>query len=143
MQVAVVNGVNLNMLGRRNPEHYGTLTLTQLETQIYAWATDLGLTVRCFQTNHEGQLVEQVHDACDWADGMIVNPGAWTHYSYAIRDALEIFTNPVVEVHLSTVDERDEWRRHSVISDLVTHRIVGKGADGYQIALRYLAELAQ
>ena len=111
MQVSVLNGVNLNMLGRRDPEQYGSLTLSQLETQIYSWASDLTLNARCFSTNHEGAYVELIHDACDSADGLVVNPGAWTHYSYAIRDALEIFSGPVVEVHLSAIEQREEWRR--------------------------------
>jgi 3-dehydroquinate dehydratase II len=93
---------------------------------------------RCFATNHEGAYVEKIHDACDSADGLVVNPGAWSHYSYAIRDALEIFSGPIVEVHLSAIDEREEWRRTSVVADVVTHRISGQGADGYRQALEYL-----
>ena len=139
MRVAVLNGVNLNLLGRRDPEQYGTLSYSELETRIYGWAQDLGLTVRCRQTNSEGQYVEWCHDALDWADGVIVNPGAWTHYSYAIRDALELLSVPLVEVHLSNVDEREDWRRSSVISELASKRIVGKGPDGYREALEFLA----
>ena len=139
MRVAVLNGVNLNLLGRRDPEQYGTLTYSELETQIYSWAQELGVTVRCRQTNSEGQYVDWCHDALDWADGVIVNPGAWTHYSYAIRDALEPHTAPLVEVHLSNVDEREEWRRFSVLEGLATKRIVGKGPDGYREALEFLA----
>jgi 3-dehydroquinate dehydratase-2 len=96
--------------------------------------------VRCFQTNHEGQYVEWCHDARGWADGVIVNPGAWTHYSYAIRDALELLKVPVVEVHLSDIEQREEWRRLSVIADVVAKRIVGKGPGGYKEALAYLAQ---
>jgi 3-dehydroquinate dehydratase-2 len=142
MQVAVLNGVNLNMLGRRDPQQYGTLTLDQLETQIYSWASALNLNARCFQTNHEGGFVDMIHDACDWAGGMVVNPGAWTHYSYALRDALEIFPGPIVEVHLSAVEAREEWRRISVVADVVTHRITGRGPDGYQAALEFLKDRA-
>jgi len=138
MQVSVLNGVNLNMLGRRDPDQYGTVTLAQLETMIYGWARDLRVTVRCRQTNSEGEYVSWVHEALDGTDGLIVNPGAWTHYSYAIRDALEIFPREVVEVHLSNVEEREEWRRRSVIRDVVSLRILGKGADGYHEALRHL-----
>jgi 3-dehydroquinate dehydratase-2 len=138
MQVAVVNGVNLDMLGKRDPALYGDLGLGELETKIYAWARELGCTARCFQTNHEGQFVEWCHDAGQWADGLVVNPGAWSHYSYAIHDALEIVDVPVVEIHISNVDEREEWRRLSVIADVVAHRIVGKGPDGYREALEYL-----
>jgi 3-dehydroquinate dehydratase-2 len=139
MQVAVLNGVNLSMLGKRDPAQYGTTTLPQLETMIYGWAKDLNLTVRCWQTNSEGDYVDQIHEACAGADGLVVNPGAWTHYSYAIRDALEIFPGPVVEVHLSHIEEREEWRRTSVIADVVSHRISGHGPDGYREALEHLA----
>ena len=143
MQVAVINGVNLSMLGKRDPAQYGSDTLSQLETQIYTWASELNLGVRCFSTNHEGAFVELVHEACDWADGLIVNPGAWTHYSYAIRDALEIFANPIVEVHLSAIEQRAEtWRHTSVIADVVTHRITGRGADGYREAMVHLGDAA-
>ena len=138
MRVAVLNGVNLDVVGRRNPELYGGLTLTQLESRIYDWARELEVNVECRQTNSEGEFVDWCHDALDWADGVVVNPGAWTHYSYAIRDAIELFEVPVVEVHLSNVDEREEWRRNSVISDLAAERIVGKGPDGYREALQFL-----
>jgi 3-dehydroquinate dehydratase-2 len=106
---------------------------------IYGWAQDLKLTVRCWQTNSEGDYVDMIHEACSGADGLIVNPGAWTHYSYAVRDALEIFPGPIVEVHLSNVEEREEWRRRSVIADVVSHRILGHGPDGYREALEHLA----
>ena len=140
MQIAVVNGVNLDMLAKRDPTLYGGMGLGELETKIYAWARELGCTARCFQTNHEGQFVEWCHDAGQWADGLAVNPGAWSHYSYAIHDALEIVDVPVVEIHISNVDEREEWRRHSVIADVVEHRIIGKGPEGYREALEYLKE---
>ena len=139
MRIVVLNGVNLDMLGRRDPKLYGTMTLADLETQIYEWAQELDCTARCRQTNHEGQYVDWCHDAVDWADGVIANPGAWSHYSWAIRDAMELFDVPVVEVHLSNVDEREEWRRHSVLEGLPAARIVGKGPDGYREALKVLA----
>jgi 3-dehydroquinate dehydratase-2 len=139
VQIDVLNGVNLNELGRREPSLYGGLTISELETRIYEWAAELQLRVRCRQTNHEGQYVEWCHEALDTAEGVIVNPAAWTHYSYAIHDALELFRVPVVEVHLSNVDEREDWRRHSVIADLVAHRVIGKGPDGYKEALEFLA----
>src|SRR5436190_23554808 len=140
MQVKVLNGVNLNMLGRRDPAVYGTITLSQLETQIYGWASELNITVRCSQTNAEGEFVGMIHEACEEVaeSGLVVNPGAWTHYSYAIRDALEIFPGPIVEVHLSDLEAREAWRRQSVIADVVNHRILGRGPDGYLEALRYL-----
>ena len=138
MQIAVLNGVNLDVLHRRDPELYGGITLNDLEPQIYAWAKDLRCTARCRQTNNEGEYVAWCHDALDWADGVIVNPGAWTHYSYAIRDALELLTVPLVEVHLSDLNAREDWRRHSVIAELASARILGRGADGYREALDFL-----
>ena len=140
MQIAILNGVNLDVLDRRDPEVYGGLSLNDLETQIYAWAKELDCTARCRQTNSEGEYVAWCHDALDWAGGVIVNPGAWTHYSYAIRDALELLSVPIVEVHLSNLDGREEWRRHSVIAELASRRIVGKGPAGYREALTYLVE---
>jgi 3-dehydroquinate dehydratase II len=140
VRVAVLNGVNLDVLERRDPELYGGLTLNQLETRIYGWARELELLADCRQTNQEGLFVAWCHDALDWAGGVVVNPGAWSHYSYAIRDALEILSVPVVEVHLSNIAEREEWRRHSVLADVVAERVIGKGPDGYREALAYLAE---
>jgi 3-dehydroquinate dehydratase-2 len=140
MQVAVLNGVNLNMLGKRDPAMYGTVTLAQLETMVYRWAQELKATVRCWQTNSEGEYVSMIHEAVTGTDGLIVNPGAWTHYSYAIHDALEILNIPVVEVHLSNIEEREEWRRKSVIADIVAHRVMGKGPAGYREALEHLAQ---
>ena len=139
MQVVVLNGANLNALAERDPALYGGMAYSELETRIYQWAKELGCSVRCVQTNHEGEFIDTCHQARSWADGLIVNPGAWTHYSYAIRDALELFTVPVVEVHLSNIREREEWRRVSVIEDVVDHRVIGKGPDGYQEALVFLA----
>jgi len=138
VQVAVLNGVNLDVVGKRDPALYGGIGLGELETRIYSWARELDCSARCFQTNHEGQYVDWCHDAARWAGGLIVNPGAWTHYSYAIHDALEVVDVPIVEVHLSNIEEREEWRRHSVIADVVSHRIVGKGPDGYREALAYV-----
>jgi 3-dehydroquinate dehydratase-2 len=136
MQVLVLNGVNLNVLGRRDPKVYGGVSLNELETRIYEWAHELGVSARCRQTNSEGEFIEWIHDAVD-ADGLVVNPGAWTHYSYAIRDALDILEVPIVEVHLSDVEHREEWRRTSVISDLTAHRVIGKGPEGYREALEF------
>jgi 3-dehydroquinate dehydratase II len=140
MQIDVLNGVNLDQLGRRDPQLYGGLSISELETRIYEWASELRLRVRCRQTNHEGQFVEWCHEALDSASGLIVNPGAWSHYSYAIRDAVELFSAPVVEVHLSNIEEREEWRRFSVIADLAAKRVIGKGPEGYKEALEFLAE---
>src|SRR5919206_3245984 len=139
MQITVLNGANLDVLGRRDPELYGGLSLAELETRIYEWARAVGGSAQCKQTNDEGQYIDWCHEAYDWADGVVANPGAWSHYSYAIRDALELFQAPVVEVHLSNVDQREPWRRVSVISDVVAHRVIGKGPDGYKEAIEWLA----
>jgi 3-dehydroquinate dehydratase-2 len=140
MRVDVLNGVNLNVLERRDPALYGGLSLHELEQRIEGWAAELGCTVRCRQTNSEGEYVGWCHESLDWAEGVIANPGAWTHYSYAIRDALELFPGPLVEVHLSNPEEREEWRQTSVIADLATERILGRGPDGYLDALAFLVE---
>jgi 3-dehydroquinate dehydratase II len=139
-RVEVMHGVNLDQLGRRDPDHYGQLTLTQLEMDISEAASQLGLSTRFFQTNHEGEFVEHLHGLTGMADAIILNPGAWTHYSYAIRDALELTRLPAVEVHLSAVDEREPFRRESVIRDLCVARVAGKGEAGYREALTRLQE---
>ena len=142
MQVAVLNGVNLNALADRDPTLYGGLGLRELENRIYRWGRELGMQVRCLQTNHEGQFVDWCHETRSRAGAVILNPGAWTHYSYAIRDAVELFTVPVVEVHLSDLSRREEWRRHSVLEDVVSARVIGKGPEGYREALVHVAEHA-
>jgi 3-dehydroquinate dehydratase-2 len=140
MQVLVLNGVNLDVLGRRDAKMYGGLSLNELETRIYEWAHELSLSVRCRQTNSEGEYIGWIHDAYGDADAVVVNPGAWSHYSYAIHDALEILEVPIVEVHLSNIEEREEWRRTSVVADLMAHRVIGKGPEGYREALAYLSQ---
>jgi 3-dehydroquinate dehydratase-2 len=137
-RVEVLHGVNLNMLGRRDPEHYGTLKLSELERTIKGYARELELEAAFFQTNDEGEFVERLHRLPDAADAAVLNPGAWTHYSYAIRDALEIAGLPAVEVHLSDVNSREEWRRHSVLEGLVVGVVSGEGAEGYRRALEML-----
>lgn len=139
-RIEVMHGVNLNQLGRRDPRHYGGLGLTELEVQISETASELGLVVSFFATNHEGEFVEHLHRLDGIADGILLNPGAWTHYSYAIRDALEIAGLPAVEIHLSDIEAREEWRRHSVLSDLCVQRISGQGPAGYRVALERLRE---
>jgi len=139
VRVDVLNGVNLDILERRDAALYGGLSLRDLEQRIESWAEELGCTVRCRQTNSEGEYVGWCHEALDWAEGVIANPGAWSHYSYAIRDALEIFPGPLVEVHLSNPEEREEWRHTSVLADLATQRILGRGPEGYRDALAFLA----
>jgi 3-dehydroquinate dehydratase-2 len=138
MQVLVLNGVNLDVLGRRDPNLYGGLSMNELETRIYEWAHELGISARCRQSNSEGEYIDWIHDAYDHADAVIVNPGAWSHYSYAIRDALELLEVPVVEVHLSNIEAREDWRRHSVVADVAALRVIGKGPDGYREALEFL-----
>ena len=139
-RVEVMHGVNLDQLGRRDPTHYGGLTLDDLERKIEKAADELGLEARFFHTNHEGEFVEHLHRLEGVADAIVLNPGAWTHYSYAIRDALELADLPAVEVHLSDVDSRESWRRHSVITELCIARVAGKGPDGYRDALERIRE---
>lgn len=139
-RIEVLHGVNLDQLGRRDPEHYGALTLEELEVRIQRAAGELGLEARCFHTNHEGEFVERLHRLEGLADGLVLNPGAWTHYSYAIRDALELTRLPAVEVHLSDVDAREPWRRESVIRELCIARVAGRGVEGYHDALERLRE---
>jgi 3-dehydroquinate dehydratase-2 len=139
-RIEVMHGVNLDQLSRRDRAQYGRLSFEQLERFIGEAAGELGLTVRFFQTNHEGEFVEHLHRLEGLADGIVLNPGAWTHYSYAIRDALELAGLPAIEVHLSDVDAREPWRRHSVISELCVGRVIGKGPDGYREALARLRD---
>jgi 3-dehydroquinate dehydratase II len=138
LRVDVMHGVNLDRLGRRDPEHYGSLTLPDLEARVKEFAAELDLEIGFWQTNHEGEYCEQLHLASERANGLVLNPGAWTHYSYAIRDALEVAGLPAVEVHLSAVAEREEWRRTSVIRDLCAGTVQGKGVEGYREALELL-----
>ena len=139
-RVEVMHGVNLDQLGRRDGSHYGDLTLTELEVRISEAAAELGLQTRFFVSNHEGEFVEHLHRLDGLADAIILNPGAWTHYSYAIRDALEIAALPTVEVHLSDIAAREQWRRHSVIAELCVASISGQGPAGYREALKRLGE---
>jgi 3-dehydroquinate dehydratase II len=139
-RIEIMHGVNLDQLGRRDPGHYGALTLTELERQISQQASELGLSTRFFQTNHEGEFVEHLHGLDGLADAIVLNPGAWTHYSYAIRDALELAALPSIEVHLSDVDARESFRRHSVLEGLCTGRVAGRGVDGYRDALVMLRQ---
>jgi len=137
-RVEVLHGVNLDALGRRDPEHYGDLTLRELETVVKRFGRELNLEVSFFQSNHEGEYVERLHRLPDAVDGAILNAGAWTHYSWALRDALEIAGVPAVEVHLSDVGSREDWRRRSVFEGLVIGAVSGKGPDGYREALELL-----
>jgi 3-dehydroquinate dehydratase II len=134
-RVAVMHGVNLDMLDRRPAGVYGGLSLDKLEREISRFAHDLGLEARFFRSNHEGEYVEELHRSADYADGLLLNPGAWTHYAWALRDAVEIAGLPAVEVHLSDVEHREEWRRTSVLADVVVARVSGEGVPGYRTAL--------
>jgi 3-dehydroquinate dehydratase-2 len=139
-RVEVMHGVNLDQLGRRDPSLYGDLSLAELEREIERDARELELGVGFFHTNHEGAFIERLHTLPQRADAVILNPGAWTHYAWSIRDALEIASLPAVEVHLSDVEHREQWRRRSVISELCLATIAGKGPRGYREALELLRE---
>lgn len=139
-RVAVLHGVNFDVLERRDPSVYGGLSLSELEMRISGWARELGLETIFFQTNSEGEFVEYLHRLVDIADAALVNAGAWTHYSRAIGDALAVDGLPAVEVHLSDVESREDWRRVSVFDGLVLRKVSGKGPDGYREALQALAE---
>ena len=142
-RVEVLHGANLDLLGSRDPEHYGSFTLGELEVQVKRYATELSLEATFFQTNSEGEFIEHLHRLPELADGALINAGAWTHYSYAIRDALELADVPAVEVHISDVGAREEWRRVSVFDGLVAGVVSGKGQEGYREALELLkGELA-
>jgi 3-dehydroquinate dehydratase II len=134
-RIEVMHGVNLDMLGRREPEHYGTLTLDELERQIEGFAAEIGVETRFFRSNFEGEYVEHLHSLRDLVDAIVLNPGAWTHYSWAIHDALATAALPAAEVHLSDVKAREPWRRVSVVEDLCVTSIAGKGIEGYREAL--------
>ena len=139
-RVEVMNGVNLDQLGRRPQSVYGELTFDRLELRVSDYAHELGLQVRFFQTNAEHEFVEHLHRLEGLADGIVMNPGAWTHYAWAIRDALEIAALPTVEVHLSDVDRREEWRRLSVVRELCVATVSGQGVEGYRAALQRVKE---
>jgi 3-dehydroquinate dehydratase II len=139
-RVEVLHGVNLNLLGERDPLHYGTLTLADLDARIAAWAAEAGLDASCFQTNAESEYVERLHALRGRVAAVILNPGSWTHYAYAIHDALELTGLPAVEVHLSDVQSREPWRRLSVIGDLCIATYSGKGPEGYRLALQRIRQ---
>ena len=136
--MAIMHGVNLDALDRRPAEHYGGLTFSRLEYRIEEFARGLRLEARFFQSNHEGEFVEELHRAPDYADGLLLNPGAWTHYAWAIRDALEISGLPAVEVHLSDVKHREPFRAVSVLEDVCVASVTGQGVEGYRVALEHL-----
>ena len=139
-RIAVLHGVNLDQLGRRDPAVYGDIDYDRLTQRIGEFAAELQLSAQFFQTNFEGDFVEYLHRVNDIADAIIINPGAWTHYSYAIRDALEIAALPAVEVHLSDIMAREEFRRTSVVGDICLATVSGQGVDGYRPALELLRD---
>jgi 3-dehydroquinate dehydratase-2 len=144
MKVVMLHGVNHNLFGARDPSVYGTVTLGDINAELAEAARELDVEMEYFQTNHEGEMVERIHRAFfDNADAVLINAGAWTHYSYAIRDALMILEVPVVELHMSNIHARDEFRRHSCFADCVTGQISGFGVDSYLIALRAAVSLAK
>ena len=137
LKILVLHGINLNMFGKRDPAQYGTVTLDEINHQLVAQGHTLGAHVDCFQTNHEGEMCERIHQAFhDNVDAVVINAGAWTHYSYGIRDALAILKCPIVEVHMSNIHAREEFRHHSVFADLVKGQICGLGAESYTQGLR-------
>jgi 3-dehydroquinate dehydratase II len=139
-RVAVMHGVNLDALDRRPAEHYGGLTFARLEFKIEQFARGLGLDARFFHSNHEGEFVEELHKVTDYADGLLLNPGAWTHYAWSLRDAVELTALPAVEVHLSDVKHREPFRAVSVLDDVCVASVSGQGVDGYRVALERLKE---
>ena len=137
MKVLMLHGINHNMFGKRDPKQYGTTTLGEIDTQLRELGQELGVVVESFQTNHEGEMVERIHQAYfDQIDAVLINAGAWTHYSYGIRDALAILTCPIVELHMSNIHAREAFRHHSVFAEIVQGQISGFGVDSYLIALR-------
>lgn len=140
-RILVIHGPNLNMLGQREPSVYGATTLAQIDAGLIALGKELGLAVECFQSNHEGAIIEKIQSAVQAVAGLIINPAAYTHTSVAIRDALLLLSAPIVEVHLSNVHRRDAFRHRSFVSDVATGQIVGLGAQGYELALRALASV--
>ncbi len=135
--ILMLHGINHNMFGKRDPTQYGTITLAEIDSQLHALGRELGVSVDSYQTNHEGDMCERIHQAfVDGVDAVLINAGAWTHYSYGIRDALAILTVPVVEVHMSNIHAREPFRHHSVFAEIVKGQICGFGVDSYLLALR-------
>jgi 3-dehydroquinate dehydratase-2 len=137
MKILMLHGINHNMFGQRDPAQYGTITLADIDAHLQALGTELGAQVTCFQTNHEGEMCERIHQGfTEGVDAVLINAGAWTHYSYGIRDALAMLTCPVVELHMSNIHAREAFRHTSVLAEVVTGQICGFGLDSYLLALR-------
>jgi 3-dehydroquinate dehydratase-2 len=144
MKILCLNGINLNMFGKRDPAQYGTITLAEIDAQVKQLGKDLGGHVECFQTNFEGAMVEKIHQAhVDQVDAVMINAGAWTHYSYGIRDALAILKCPIIEVHMSNIHSREAFRHHSVIAEIAKGQIAGFGVDSYLLGLRAAVSAVQ
>ncbi len=137
-KILVIHGPNLNLLGTREPEIYGPLTLEEINQRLQAYAAEKGIKIRTFQSNHEGDIIDAIHQAIDWADGLVINPGAYTHYSYAIRDAIAAIGLPTVEVHLSNVHAREDFRHLSVIAPVCLGQISGFGWQSYVLGVEGL-----
>jgi 3-dehydroquinate dehydratase-2 len=143
MKILMLHGINHNMFGKRDPVQYGTITLAEINASLQTLGVELGAEVACFQTNHEGEMCERIHQAfTDGVDAVMINAGAWTHYSYGIRDALAILSCPIVELHMSNIHTREEFRHKSVFAEIVSGQISGFGADSYLLALRAAVNLA-
>jgi 3-dehydroquinate dehydratase II len=141
-KILVLHGINLNMFGKRDPAQYGTITLDEIDQKLRQLAKELGVALETFQTNHEGAICEKIHQAhLEKVDTVVINAGAWTHYSYALRDALAILKVPIVEVHMSNIHAREEFRHYSVISPLAKGQIAGFGVQSYLLGLRAVVEL--
>lgn len=144
MKILMLHGTNHNMFGKRDPVQYGTVTLAEIDARLAALGAELGVAVESFQSNHEGAMVERIHQGYEeGVDGVLINAGAWTHYSYGIRDALAILTVPVVELHMSNIHARERFRHHSVFAEMVLGQIAGFGVDSYLLALRAAVSAAQ
>jgi len=143
MKILILHGPNLNLLGTREPEIYGSMTLDEIDAKLIELANELGAEIKCFQTNHEGGLIDALHDARNWANGVIINPGAYTHTSIALRDAIGAIGIPVIEVHLSNVYAREEFRHVSMISAVCRGKITGFGWRSYLLGLRGLVQMLE
>lgn len=144
MKILVLNGINLDMFGKRDPKQYGTTTLAEIDAQVLALGAELGVEVECFQTNFEGEIVERIHRAHgEGVAAVVINAGAWTHYSYGLRDALAILACPIIEVHMSNIHAREAFRHHSVIAEIVRGQIAGFGVDSYLLGLRAAVSAAR
>lgn len=143
IKVSLIHGPNINLLGSREPQVYGRDSFDEINRRIKARGQQLDLEVRIFQSNHEGEIIDAIQDARNWADGLVINPGAFTHYSYAIRDAITAVRLPTIEVHLTNIHAREEFRHHSVISAVVTGQVVGLGTMGYTLGLEAIKEIVE